>query len=63
MSAIGPKPTSQVAPHMSAFGGKADIRIDALGGYRKTSTAVAAKMSDAIVTNATKADARPRTSQ
>jgi ABC-type uncharacterized transport system substrate-binding protein len=25
MSAIGPKPTSQVAPHMSAFGGKADM--------------------------------------
>jgi hypothetical protein len=25
MSAIGPKPTSPVAPHMSAFGGKADI--------------------------------------
>ena len=24
-SAIGPKQTSQVAPHMSAFGGKADI--------------------------------------
>src|SRR5262245_8488855 len=26
MSAIGPKRTSLVAPHMSAFGGKADIR-------------------------------------
>src|SRR5215813_10616016 len=26
MSAIGPKRTSQVAAHMSAFGGKADIR-------------------------------------
>ena len=25
MSAIGPKRTSPVAPHMSAFGGKADI--------------------------------------
>jgi len=25
MSAIGPKQTSLVAPHMSAFGGKADI--------------------------------------
>ena len=25
MSAIGPKRTSGVAPHMSAFGGKADI--------------------------------------
>jgi hypothetical protein len=25
MSAIGPKRTSLVAPHMSAFGGKADI--------------------------------------
>jgi len=27
MSAFGPKRTSQVAPHMSAFGGKADIAI------------------------------------
>jgi hypothetical protein len=26
MSAIGPKQTSLIAPHMSAFGGKADIR-------------------------------------
>jgi hypothetical protein len=26
MSAIGPKRTSLVAPHMSAFGGKADMR-------------------------------------
>ena len=25
MSAIGPKRTSLVAPHMSAFGGKADM--------------------------------------
>jgi hypothetical protein len=25
MFAIGPKPTSPVAPHMSAFGGKADM--------------------------------------
>jgi len=25
MSAFGPKQTSLVAPHMSAFGGKADI--------------------------------------
>jgi len=25
MSAIGPKRTSPVAPHMSAFGGKADM--------------------------------------
>jgi len=25
MSAFGPKRTSPVAPHMSAFGGKADI--------------------------------------
>jgi hypothetical protein len=25
MSAFGPKQTSQVAPHMSAFGGKADM--------------------------------------
>jgi hypothetical protein len=28
MSAIGPKRTSLVAPHMSAFEGKADIAID-----------------------------------
>jgi len=27
MSAIGPKQTSLVAPHMSAFGGKADIAV------------------------------------
>jgi hypothetical protein len=27
MSAFGPKRTSLVAPHMSAFGGKADIAI------------------------------------
>ena len=27
MSAIGPKRTSLVAPHMSAFGGKADIHV------------------------------------
>ena len=27
MSAIGPKRTSLVAPHMSAFGGKADMTI------------------------------------
>jgi len=27
MSAIGPKRTSIVAPHMSAFGGKADMAI------------------------------------
>jgi hypothetical protein len=27
MSAIGTKRTYQVAPHMSAFGGKADIRL------------------------------------
>jgi hypothetical protein len=27
MSAIGPKQTSAVAPHMSAFGGKADVRL------------------------------------
>jgi hypothetical protein len=27
-SAIGPKRTSLVAPHMSAFGGKADIALD-----------------------------------
>ena len=25
MSAFGPKRTSQIAPHMSAFGGKADM--------------------------------------
>jgi hypothetical protein len=30
MSAFGPKRTSVVAPHMSAFGGKADIRPVAL---------------------------------
>jgi hypothetical protein len=27
MSAIGPKRTSLVAPHMSAFGGKADMTV------------------------------------
>src|SRR5262249_16145166 len=27
MSAIGPKRTSQIAPHMSAFGGKADMTV------------------------------------
>ena len=27
MSAIGPQRTSLVAPHMSAFGGKADIGL------------------------------------
>jgi len=27
MSAIGPKRTSLVAPHMSAFGGEADITL------------------------------------
>jgi hypothetical protein len=27
MSAIGPKRTSLAAPHMSAFGGKADIEL------------------------------------
>ena len=27
MSAIGPKQTSLVAPHMSAFGGKADMTL------------------------------------
>src|SRR5215475_1563464 len=27
MSAIGPKRTSPVAPHMSAFGGKADMTV------------------------------------
>ena len=27
MSAIGPKQTSLVAPHMSAFGGKADMAV------------------------------------
>ena len=27
MSAIGPKRTSLAAPHMSAFGGKAEIRF------------------------------------
>jgi hypothetical protein len=27
MSAIGPKRTSIVAPHMSAFGGKADMAL------------------------------------
>jgi hypothetical protein len=31
MSAIGPKQTSRAAPHMSAFGCKADMRGQALG--------------------------------
>ena len=30
MSAIGPKQTSASAPHMSAFGGKADIPAEQL---------------------------------
>jgi hypothetical protein len=30
MSAIGPKRTSLVAPHMSAFGGKADMTLTGL---------------------------------
>jgi hypothetical protein len=36
MSAIGPKRTSLVAPHMSAFGGKADITVfSGIGGTRR----------------------------
>ena len=31
MSALGPKQTWAVAPHMSAFGGKADIAVAAFG--------------------------------
>jgi hypothetical protein len=43
MSALGPKPTFVVAPHMSAFGPKADITIAAcllsrsLLGVKRTS--------------------------
>ena len=33
MSAIGPKRTSLVAPHMSAFGGKADMAVRFRGRY------------------------------
>jgi hypothetical protein len=50
MSAIGPKRTSLVAPHMSAFGGKADMTIGtcplswSLSGVKQTSL-VAAHMS------------------
>jgi hypothetical protein len=36
MSAFGPKRTSLVAPHMSAFGGKADMTL-----MRKSAFAVA----------------------
>jgi hypothetical protein len=35
MSAFGPKQTSLVAPHMSAFGGKANIAIAANVKSRK----------------------------
>ena len=50
MSAIGPKRTSLVAPHMSAFGGKADMAVlgcplfRSLLGVKQTSL-VAAHMS------------------
>jgi hypothetical protein len=37
MSAIGPKRTSLAAPHMSAFGGKADI--EASNGIAKRKAA------------------------
>jgi hypothetical protein len=33
MSAIGPKQTSLVAPHMSAFGGKADMTICGMSAF------------------------------
>jgi len=33
MSAIGPKRTSVVAPHMSAFGGKADMTICGMSAF------------------------------
>jgi len=35
MSANDPKRTSQVAPHMSALGSKADIRALGLLGWRR----------------------------
>jgi hypothetical protein len=35
MSAIGPKRTSVVAPHMSAFGGKADIALTPHFSWRR----------------------------
>jgi hypothetical protein len=41
MSAFGPKQTSQVAPHMSAFGGKADMTFCsamAILGHKRTSS-------------------------
>jgi hypothetical protein len=50
MSAIGPKRTSLVAPHMSAFGGKADMTLcenpllRSLLGVKRTSL-FAAQMS------------------
>jgi hypothetical protein len=50
MSAFGPKRTSLVAPHMSAFGGKADMTTGtcplswSLSGVKQTSL-VAAHMS------------------
>jgi hypothetical protein len=33
MSAIGPNRTSQVAPHMSAFGGKTDMTICGMSAF------------------------------
>ena len=36
MSAIGPKRTSLVAPHMSAFGGKADMEITTYSTFGKS---------------------------
>jgi hypothetical protein len=35
MSASGPKRTCLVAPHMSAFGGAADIRVSSVGCANK----------------------------
>ena len=40
MSAIGTKRTSLFAPHMSAFGGKADIGALGLLGWRRKRRAV-----------------------
>jgi hypothetical protein len=50
MSAFGPKPTSLVALHMSAFGGKADMDICGMSAFavaigNKADIAVALHMS------------------
>src|SRR5262249_17823730 len=66
MSAYGPKRIFQLGCRMSAFGGKADMGAAgaaAQSASAKTSITVAAKMSNAMETNATIAETRPMTSQ